>query len=98
MIHLPINYHLIIALTTGGIAFLNAGVFWFMPRLSRRDLYFAVTVPPRFPDQLQGTSILRRYRVELILLSVLALVAFVAGIARFGVGFVSAGLLIQVAA
>ena len=64
----------------------------------RRDLYFAVTVHPGFRDQLQGTSILGRYRIELILLSVLALVAFVAGIAWFGVGLVSAGLLIQVAA
>jgi uncharacterized membrane protein len=98
MIHLLIDNHLIIAATIGGIAILNAGVFWFMPRLSRRDLYFAVTVPPGLRDQSQGTSILRRYRIELIFLSVLALVAFVAGIARFGVGFVSTGHLIQVAA
>jgi hypothetical protein len=53
-------------------------------------------VLPGFRDQLQGRSILRRYRIELILLSALALVAFVAGIAWFGVGFVSAGPLVQV--
>jgi uncharacterized membrane protein len=90
--------HLIIAVTIGGIAILNAAVFWFMPCLTRRDLYFAVTVPPGFRDGSRGTSILRRYRMELILLSMLALVAFLAGTAWFGVGFVSAGLLIQVAA
>lgn len=89
--------HLIIAVTIGGIAILYAALFWFMPSLTRRDLYFAVTVRPGFRDQLPGTSILRRYRMELILLSVLALVASVAGIVWFGVGFVSAGLLIQVA-
>ncbi len=98
MIHQLIDIHLIIAVTIGGIAILNAALFWFMPGLTRRDLYFAVTVARGFRDQVQGRSILRRYRVELILLSVLALVAFVAGIAWFGVGFVSAGLLIQVTA
>jgi uncharacterized membrane protein len=89
--------HLIIAVTIGGIAMLNAALFWFMPCLTRRDLYFAVTVPPGFRDQSQGISILSRYRMELIPLCVLALVAFVTGIAWFGVGFVSAGLLVQVA-
>jgi hypothetical protein len=98
MIHPLTNIHLIIAMTIGGITILNAALFWLMPCLTRRDLYFAVTVPPGFRDQLPGTSILRRYRIELILLSVLALVAFVAGIAWLGVAFVSAGLLIQVAA
>ena len=89
--------HLIIAVTIGGIAMLNAALFWFMPCLTRRDLYFAVTVAPGFRDQSQGISILRRYRMELIPLSGLALVVFVTGIAWFGVGFVSAGLLVQVA-
>jgi len=98
MNHLPIYVHLVIAVTIGGIAILNAALFWFIPCLTRRDLYFAVTVPPGFRDQSQGVSILRRYRIELILLSVLALVAFVAGIARFGVGFARGGLLIQVVA
>ena len=89
--------HLIIAVTIGGIAMLNAAVFWLMPCLTRRDLYFAVTVAPGFRDQSQGISILRRYRMELIPLSVLTLGAFVTGIAWFGVRFVSAGLFLQVA-
>jgi uncharacterized membrane protein len=98
MINQPIDTRLIIAITIGGIAILNAALFWLMPCLTRRDLYFAVTVPPGFRDQSQARSILRRYRIELILLLALALVAFVAGIAWFGVGFVSAGSLIQIAA
>lgn len=48
-------------------------VLWLMPRLTRPDLYFAVTVPPGFRDGSEGTSILRRYRRELSGVSVLAL-------------------------
>jgi uncharacterized membrane protein len=97
MNHLLLNTHLIIAVTVGGIAILNAALFWFMPCLTRRDLYFAVTVLPGFRDQFQGTSILRRYRIELILLSVLALAGFVAGFVWLGVGFVPTGRLIPFA-
>jgi len=98
MNHLHMDIHLIVAVTIGGIAILNAALFWFMPCLTRRDLYFAVTVLPGFRDQFQGTSILRRYRIELILLSVLALAVFVAGFVWLGVGFVPAGRFIPVAA
>ena len=98
MNHLHMDIHLIVAVTIGGIAILNAALFWFMPCLTRRDLYFAVTVLPGFRDQFQGTSILRRYRIELILLSVLALAVFVAGFIWLGVGFVPAGRFIPVAA
>jgi uncharacterized membrane protein len=87
--------HLVIAITIGGIAILNAVLFWFVPRLTRPDLYFAVTVAPDFRDKPEGKSILRRYRIELILLSVLALTAFVAGISRLGVGFVPGGFFIH---
>jgi hypothetical protein len=61
--------HLVITFTIGGIAILNAVLFWFMPRLTRRDLYFAVTVAPAFRDEPEGRSILRRYRAELIFFS-----------------------------
>jgi len=90
--------HLIIAITIGSIAVLYTLALWFMPRLTRQDLYFAVTVVPRFRDEPASKSILRRYRIELTLVSALALVLFVAGVTCFGVGFVSAGLLLQLAA
>lgn len=89
---------LVITFTIGGIAILNAVLFWFMPRLTRRDLYFAVTVAPAFRDEPEGRSILGRYRAELIFFSALALAAFVAGSAWLGVGFVSTGTFLQLGA
>jgi uncharacterized membrane protein len=89
---------LVITFTIGGIAILNAILFWFMPRLTRRDLYFAVTVAPAFRDEPEGRSILGRYRAELIFFSALALAAFVTGSAWFGVGFVSTGTFLQLGA
>lgn len=38
---------------------------WLLPRLTRPELYFAVTVAPGFRDGAVGRSILRRYRREL---------------------------------
>jgi hypothetical protein len=90
--------HLVIMFTIGGIAILNAVLFWFMPRLTRRDLYFAVTVAPAFRDEPEGRSILGRYRAELIFFSALALAAFVAGTAWLCVGFVSTGTFLQLVA
>src|SRR5258708_34249521 len=66
IIQVPIDIHNIIAITTGGVGVLGAAVFWFLPRLTRPDLYFAVTVPRPFRDGPEGKSILRRYRIELI--------------------------------
>jgi uncharacterized membrane protein len=86
---------LTLAITMGDVAILLAVLYWFMPRLTRQDLYFAVTVPPGFRDEPQGKSILRRYRIELILASALGLMALVGGIVQLGVLFVPAGFFIQ---
>jgi uncharacterized membrane protein len=94
----PINIQVIVAGTIGGIAILNAAILWFMPRLTRPDLYFAVTVAPGFRDEPDGKVILGRYRRELILVSVLAFFVFVAGTALVGIGFAPAGPMIQVVA
>jgi uncharacterized membrane protein len=96
--NVPINIQTIVAVTIGGIAILNAAILWFMPRLTRPDLYFAVTVPPGFRDGPDGKVILGRYRMELILVSVLAFIVFVAGTALIGIGFAPAGPMIQVVA
>ena len=98
MIDLPIGNQIIVAVTIGGIALLNAAILWFMPRLTRPDLYFAVTVPPGFRDEPDGKLILGRYRRELILVSVLALIVFVAGIVLVGIRFAPAGVMIQAVA
>jgi uncharacterized membrane protein len=89
---------LLIAATISAVGVLNAVLFWFMPRLTRPDLYFAVTVAPGFRDGPEGKSILRRYRTELIIGSVLALTAVVAGVSWLGVRFVPAGFFLQLAA
>src|ERR1700732_197088 len=97
MIVLVIEIQIIIAISIGGIGILYGILFWFMPRLARHDLYFAVTVAPGFRDQAEGKSILSRYRLELISAYVLALVAFVPAIAWFRASFVP-GLLIELLA
>ncbi len=43
---------------------LLAVLYHLMPRLTRPDLYFAVTVPPDFRDTQEGRGILRRYRIQ----------------------------------
>jgi uncharacterized membrane protein len=98
MIHQPIENQVIVAVTIGGIVLLNAAILWFIPRLTRPDLYFAVTVPPGFRDEPEAKLILSRYRRELILVSILALIVFVAGIVMLGVGFAPAGVMIQAVA
>jgi hypothetical protein len=98
MIHQPIETQVIIAATIGGMVILNAAILWFMPRLTRPDLYFAVTVLPGFPNEPDGKSILSRYRKELVLVSLVALIVFVAGIALLGIRFGPAGPVIQTAA
>ncbi len=57
---------------------LSAIAHWFIPRLTRPDLYFAVTVAPEFRDSAEGRLILRRYRAGLIGVSALALVLLAA--------------------
>jgi uncharacterized membrane protein len=59
---------------------LNLVFFYLLPRLTRPDVYFAVTVPPEFRDSAEGCSILRRYRVEVIIFGVLALLIVLAAI------------------
>lgn len=62
------------------LVILGAIGHWLMPRLTRHDLYFAVTVPPGFRDSGQARLILRRYRRGVISVSTLALVLLGAAI------------------
>ena len=48
------------------LGILSAVAHWFLPRLTRPDLYFAVTVAPEFRDSTEGRFILSRYRRGLI--------------------------------
>jgi len=55
-------------------------ISYLMPRLTRPDLYFAVTVPAEFRDTPEGNSILRRYRMEVTVFGVLALLIVLAAL------------------
>jgi uncharacterized membrane protein len=59
---------------------LNLVIFYFIPRLTRPDVYFAVTVQPEFRDSAEGRSILKRYRVEATAFGVLALLIVLAAV------------------
>jgi uncharacterized membrane protein len=48
-------------------------LYYLLPRMTRPDVYFAVTVPTDFRDSVEGWSILKRFRVEVAIVSVFAL-------------------------
>ncbi len=60
------------------VAFVG-GLFFWLPRLSRRELFFAVTVPADFDGTEQGQTILRRYGLRVALVTFLT-----AGLAVWG--------------
>jgi uncharacterized membrane protein len=66
--------------------FLGALFFW-LPRLSHRELFFAVTVRADFPESAEGQAILRTYggRVVLVTLFVAALAVWGAATGRLWV-------------
>ena len=64
---------LIVRITPLALSILAAVAHWFVPRLTRPDLYFAATVAPGFRDSPEGRFILHRYRQGLIGVSALAL-------------------------
>lgn len=74
------------------VALLGGLLFW-MPRLTRPELYFAVTVPPGFRDSGEGRTILGRYRVLTLLSTAVALALVIAG-ARWPATLVAA-ILVQ---
>ena len=74
-------------------------LYYMMPRMTRPDVYFAVTVPSEFRDSAEGWSILKRYRMEVTIGSVLALLVVLSPV-RMGESMYSmvatlGGLLLQ---
>jgi uncharacterized membrane protein len=55
-------------------------ISYLVPRLTRSDVYFAVTVPPEFRDSAEGCSILKRYRIEVTFVSIFAFLIVLAAI------------------
>jgi uncharacterized membrane protein len=68
-----VNLPLIVRIIPLVMGILAAVAHWFIPRLTRPDLYFAVTVAPGFRDSPEGKSILLRYRRGIIGVSALTL-------------------------
>jgi uncharacterized membrane protein len=72
-----------LALPFAVLVALIGGMLLWLPRLTRPDIYFAVTVPPDFRDSREGRSILSRYRVLTALCSAVAIVLVIAAGARW---------------
>lgn len=85
-----------VILVTLGI--LSAVAHWLVPRFTRPDLYFAVTVAPGFRDSAEGRSILRRFRRELIGVSVPALALLGVLVLTYTLPLAPLGLLLQLGA
>jgi uncharacterized membrane protein len=85
---------LVPAVAIGGFAILHAVVFWFLPGLTRRDVYFAVTVTPGFRDRPDGRAILQRYRIDLTVFSALVFAVMFAGVRQLGVAFMPVALVL----
>jgi uncharacterized membrane protein len=79
---------------------LSLVIFYLIPRLTRPDVYFAVTVPREFRDSAEGRSILKRYRAEATIFGVLALLIVLAAIripeSNYLTAVMMAGLLLQI--
>lgn len=71
---------LVVRIILLALGLLSAVAHWLIPRFTRPDLYFAVTVVPEFRDSAEGKFILRLFRREIIGVSVPAL-ALLAGLA-----------------
>ncbi len=76
------------------IVVLLGGLLLWLPRLTRPDIYFAVTVPPDFRDSVEGRAILGRYRILAVVCSVVALGFVLLAGARWPLALVGA-LVIQ---
>jgi uncharacterized membrane protein len=89
------------SLVVGFVIGLYLVMSYLIPRLTRPDVYFAVTVPPEFRESAEGCSILKRYRVEVTIFGVLALLIVLAGIRipepNYLTAVTLAGLFLQVA-
>jgi uncharacterized membrane protein len=83
-----------VVLPFAALVVLLGGLLLWIPRLTRPDLYFAVTVPPDFRDCTEGRAILRRYRGFTLLFSVVALAVVLGTGARWPLALIAA-LLIQ---
>ncbi len=79
-----------LVLPFAGIVVLIGGLLFWLPRLTRPDLYFAVTVPADFRDSTEGRAILGRYRMLTLLCSIVALTLVLADGVRWPLALIAA--------
>ena len=49
------------------------------PYLTRRDIFFSITVPPNFPESLEGVAAYRGYRRSILIHTAVALLLLILG-------------------
>jgi uncharacterized membrane protein len=89
---------LVVRIVLLALGLLSAVAHWFVPRLTRSDLYFAVTVAPGFRDSTEGRLILRLFRRGLIGASVPALTVLAAVVLTSALPLAPFALLLQLGA
>jgi uncharacterized membrane protein len=55
-------------------------IYYVIPRVTRPDIYFAVTVLPGFRDSPEGRAILGRYRAEVVIYGIIAVAVALSGL------------------
>ena len=77
------------------VVVLTSLLFFWMPRLTRPDLYFAITVKPGFRDSEQGRALLSQYRFKVVAASLVATGVVALGGFRSSLALLIAGLIVQ---
>lgn len=86
-----------VSLFLGGLILMLALMFHYLPNITRRDIFFAVTVDPAFRASAVARRILRQFRIAMWLNSIVAVGVVFAGAARENEWIPLIGILWQVA-
>lgn len=81
----------------GGLILLIAVLFHYLPDITRRDIFFAITVDPAFRASSEARRILRRFRIAMWINSAIAIGIVYAGAAAENEWIPMVGVLWQVA-
>jgi uncharacterized membrane protein len=78
------------------IVALSAAFFCWLPRLTRPDLYFALTLPAEFRDSSDGRATLRIFRLQIVIWSLGAWALVAAGGLNASIVLLTAGVGVQI--
>jgi uncharacterized membrane protein len=77
------------------VVILTGVLFYWIPRLARPELYFAVTVPSGFRDSAEGRAILSQYRLKIVVASAAAVAILALGGLNGSLILLAAAVIIQ---